>query len=358
MLQEYVQVALQAFLPTFLCALFFIMFLIFNKHFNRDINSFFYAIIIVTLCLCVSDIFQGYYERLTYRTNTRMLFACISYSIRPAILYTFVLLYLRNTKTEYKLLMALPIVINTIIIFLAFKFPFVFSYTDDNQIVRGPLVSIPFVASVIYFFIIIFFGIKNLRTNDFRELLFIIIIFVVSTAATLLEMIGRFQGFIAAVAIFGTIFYYMFFLASNYTTDHLTGAYIRSKLFSRLNGYNDEYTLIVYDVNNLKLINDTKGHMEGDKAIKTIARIVMENLPSNGSLYRFAGDEFVIFLPFKNEEKTQHILNNIKIGLYGTGYSAAVGAVTRNGSETLDEILEKADALMYKDKKAYKNLQN
>lgn len=83
--------------------------------------------------------------------------------------------------------------------------------------------------------------------------------------------------------------------------DILTGLYNRYSFEEKVEELNcEEYLplgIIMGDVNGLKLVNDTFGHLEGDQLLKDIANILKECCPQNGSVFRWGGDEFMILVP-------------------------------------------------------------
>ena len=87
-------------------------------------------------------------------------------------------------------------------------------------------------------------------------------------------------------------------------TDYLTGLYNRSSFEEKLNKYNQEKYLplgiIMGDVNGLKIVNDTLGHLEGDKLLISIANVLTYVCSTKGSVFRWGGDEFMILLPNRN----------------------------------------------------------
>lgn len=84
-------------------------------------------------------------------------------------------------------------------------------------------------------------------------------------------------------------------------TDILTGLYNRSSFEEKIKELNcNEYLplgIIMGDVNGLKLVNDTLGHLEGDKLLISISSILNEVCNNIGYTFRWGGDEFVIIIP-------------------------------------------------------------
>jgi len=79
-------------------------------------------------------------------------------------------------------------------------------------------------------------------------------------------------------------------------TDFSSGVMSRTAFYEYIEhcAYGSEYALYMYDLNNLKQINDSYGHFAGDNVIKTFAQCAKEAFAKRGSVYRVGGDEFVV----------------------------------------------------------------
>ncbi len=147
-----------------------------------------------------------------------------------------------------------------------------------------------------------------------------------------------------------------------YKTNHdeLTGLHNRSFLIKKLEELNKTsavpLSIIMIDVNGLKIINDTFGHSTGDKVLKTVAE-VLENLAREQDLVvRYGGDEFIILMPQTEitsarvtgekirQECDKRSQDNMPISL-GMGF-----AVKNNPQEDLNGIIKEADDRMMQDK--------
>jgi diguanylate cyclase (GGDEF)-like protein len=87
-------------------------------------------------------------------------------------------------------------------------------------------------------------------------------------------------------------------------TDALTRAFNRQYLYKRLpdeieraRRYNDALSLMIYDIDNFKALNDTHGHPAGDYVLSRLTTLVRENLRETDTLVRWGGDEFLVVLP-------------------------------------------------------------
>jgi len=97
--------------------------------------------------------------------------------------------------------------------------------------------------------------------------------------------------------------------------DILTGLYNRYSFEEKIKELNYEKYLplgvIMGDVNGLKLINDTFGHLEGDKLLKSISQILKEVCHPKGYVFRWGGDEFIILIPNCNELQCEQIIEDV-----------------------------------------------
>ena len=125
-------------------------------------------------------------------------------------------------------------------------------------------------------------------------------------------------------------------------------------------------SVLLFDIDNFKSINDNYGHDIGDKALTEVARIANESVRSNDIFARFGGEEFVALLPYSTidqaKDVAERIRNNIeKIDLSEYGIeknitvSIGVASVSNQENDGFNKALIYADKAMYKAKKSGKN---
>ncbi|MFO8191213.1 MAG: PAS domain S-box protein [Bacillota bacterium] len=142
--------------------------------------------------------------------------------------------------------------------------------------------------------------------------------------------------------------------------DQLTGLYNRYFLGEEIERFNTKrqlpLTVIMADLNSLKLVNDTYGHETGDQLLKTAANILRNSCREEDIIARWGGDEFVVILPQTEERDAQLICKRITEGCRGTfvkdvPVSIALGLATKT-SETTNplETLQEAENDMYRQK--------
>lgn len=142
--------------------------------------------------------------------------------------------------------------------------------------------------------------------------------------------------------------------------DKLTGLYNRAFFEEELKRLdNDRYlplSIIMGDVNGLKIINDVFGHLAGDRLLKNISDILSSSIRKGDILSRWGGDEFIILLPNTSEEVTKSIVNRIKdkcknhqinlhFGDISLGYS-----IKKYIDINMMNVVTEAESHMYKNK--------
>jgi two-component system cell cycle response regulator len=149
--------------------------------------------------------------------------------------------------------------------------------------------------------------------------------------------------------------------------DSLTGLYNSRHFFEQLekeikrsDRYLNPISLMFIDIDNFKGINDTYGHMIGDKILSLIAKKIEGSLRANDTAFRFAGDEFTVILPetTSNEAKivADRILSNFAdepIVINEKDLSEvtlSIGICEYRINEGTDQFVHRADVLMYEAK--------
>lgn len=142
--------------------------------------------------------------------------------------------------------------------------------------------------------------------------------------------------------------------------DSLTGLYNRAFLEAEMDRLDTvrqlPVSIILGDLNGLKLVNDTYGHSKGDEMLRTVGEILRSSCRREELLGRWGGDEFVILLPQTARERAEELSKRIKqrcrsAYIEDVPVSLALGFATKNDSSaTVSDILKEAEDLMYKQK--------
>lgn len=139
--------------------------------------------------------------------------------------------------------------------------------------------------------------------------------------------------------------------------DALTGLYNRrffEESLRRLdNQRNLPISIIMGDVNGLKLTNDIFGHAFGDALLQKVSDVFIKTCRSDDIIARWGGDEFVVLLPKTSQEEAKNITNRIKEGFSRVRIKAIKGSISlgyhtkTTAQEDLMETLDKAEGDMY-----------
>jgi len=151
-------------------------------------------------------------------------------------------------------------------------------------------------------------------------------------------------------------------LVKDSETDYLTQLPNRSFIhwkYSQLNEEYDHVSVVIADIDNFKILNDTYGHLFGDDVLKVIATKLSENLRSIDLAGRWGGEEFILILPDTTAKQAQEIINRIRKNIAkipftpsstSKEFNVTVSFGISNSSLTdipLEEILAKADKALY-----------
>ncbi|MCJ7472801.1 MAG: diguanylate cyclase [Actinobacteria bacterium] len=142
--------------------------------------------------------------------------------------------------------------------------------------------------------------------------------------------------------------------------DTLTGLYNRAYFEEELLRLNTErqlpLTIVVADVNKLKLINDVYGHLSGDILLKKIAEIFKECFRKEDIVSRWGGDEYISILPHTTTTNANNIAKRIKKicrqrSTTEMPLSISIGVSTKKSpSDNINDVLKEAESKMYKNK--------
>lgn len=156
--------------------------------------------------------------------------------------------------------------------------------------------------------------------------------------------------------------------SSNLGIDFMTGLYNRRYLDFEINNTlknnNKNAALIVFDLDNLKMINDKMGHINGDKAILETADALKESFQGEGILIRTGGDEFLAIIIDLEKYKINNILLDfeeslkVRAKIHEIPLSVSYGMAEWEGEINIEDfrkLFKKADEVMYKNKERKKS---
>jgi diguanylate cyclase (GGDEF)-like protein len=160
-------------------------------------------------------------------------------------------------------------------------------------------------------------------------------------------------------------------------TDKLTKLYNRNYMFttfedeiSRTARYEYKFSVLMMDIDNFKKINDTYGHLAGDEILSFLGALLKEKLRPTDRAFRFGGEEFVVVLPESEMTISYLIAERIRKAFESKAFSftlssdpkpaiisntLSIGLTDYKKGMTIQQLLDEADAAMYKAKSSGKN---
>lgn len=152
-------------------------------------------------------------------------------------------------------------------------------------------------------------------------------------------------------------------------TDSLTGLYNHKYSFNRIGEeierhrrYGSKtFSIIMFDIDHFKKINDTYGHLKGDDILISCAGLIVNNLRNIDISGRYGGEEFVVILPETELESCFIVADRIRTAIYKTNFkipekvTISGGVAEYNGNSTVEELIKEADGKLYRAKKNGRN---
>lgn len=151
-------------------------------------------------------------------------------------------------------------------------------------------------------------------------------------------------------------------------TDSLTGIYNRVRFNQELkqwinycNRYENPLSLVIFDIDDFKKVNDNYGHLMGDTVLQNLTLIIKKAIRSADIFARWGGEEFVILLPNTDIHQAMEITERLRILIEKNKYgivenvTCSFGLVSLKKNEIAESLLQRADKLLYEAKAQGKN---
>jgi len=146
-------------------------------------------------------------------------------------------------------------------------------------------------------------------------------------------------------------------------TDPLTGVCNRRGMddalatqFAMLDRYETQFSLAILDLDSFKQINDRRGHLEGDRLLQQVARLLDDTARQTDVVARYGGEEFVVVMPETDLEGASIFAERFRAKIEtAVEVTASGGVASAVDGDTPDSLLERADAALYAAKSAGRN---
>jgi len=133
----------------------------------------------------------------------------------------------------------------------------------------------------------------------------------------------------------------------------------------RCRRYGHPLALLLLDIDNFKVYNDTYGHLEGDKVLVKIGQTIQSCLRTMDTAFRYGGEEFTVILPETTAEEANNVANRIRTAVEFENFfpepenivtvTISVGVTEYYNKESLSAFIKRADQAMYLSKEKGRN---
>jgi diguanylate cyclase (GGDEF)-like protein len=153
-------------------------------------------------------------------------------------------------------------------------------------------------------------------------------------------------------------------------TDSLTGMFNRRYFFevlgkedSRFRRTKTPYSLVIFDIDHFKQVNDRYGHSCGDEVIKTVAKVATDITRDADTVARYGGEEFIILLPGTECDGAAVLAEKLRKSLEEYAFPCVKGHITASfgvacveGGESFERVVNTADERLYLAKNRGRNM--
>ena len=157
--------------------------------------------------------------------------------------------------------------------------------------------------------------------------------------------------------------FYIYLREMEFMIDPVTSIMNRAAFEMRLSRAEraSDVAILIFDLNNLKEVNDAEGHNEGDKYLSTAAEYISDAFESNGYTFRIGGDEFGTIVYRLSEKEIEHRMGELDLRCKNNsrGYPVSIAhgyAVRSDEDHDLRDTIKRADARMYHHKISTKKI--
>ena len=332
-----------------------------------------YTILLVSNALLIAIVvfLNNLCEELVNLTGVTI-FSMLGYMLRPVcILFIILMTGKMNPKSKWFLLLFVPIMLNSLVYLLMLipgaREAVVYYTLNDGKIAfhGGNVLLFRFfshIISILYLVFLLYISFTKISSKHIGHGLTILSCAIFVVLAVVIESFfnedGKIEILNNTIAV-SALVYYLYLYIERTQIDTLTGLFNRETYYHDVAKMGRSITgVIQFDMNGLKYINDNFGHLEGDKALSTIAEVISKAAKRNMYVYRLGGDEYIILCHNGSEEDIIQTVTAFREGIKKTEYHCSYGYSYRSKDKSLsvEELLKEAEKKMYEDKERfYKN---
>lgn len=232
--------------------------------------------------------------------------------------------------------------------------------TINSQILFQKRTSqIVYLISILYMLFITLKFSKKFQNSNVLQLIAIFTFTIVGMINQLCNQEIKIKWFVTMISV---VLFYIYYNNVIQSVDGLTGMLNRKCYANALQNLRDTcFTLIIFDINNFKYINDTYGHSNGDRTLCKVGKQIIRSYQKYGKCYRIGGDEFAVIIKEKYIENVDQINSEFVKRIIGKiknrerfpmiSYGVATYYPSNKEKRNIEDVIIEADNYMYAMKK-------
>ena len=283
----------------------------------------------------------------------------LGFSLSPIV--PFILLFFNSNKEKkflYNCFLTIPLCFNAFMCVLSYKTGFIFFVDAQNQYTRGNLFLLPTIICMFYYVLFVIAVIKNSVKYETEDKKILIPILFIPILGSILQILFKDLILIWSCTSISLLMYYIFLLELQFRYDIQTKIKNRAAFEKEMLRYasgDENVTIVMFDLNDLKSTNDKHGHKAGDELIFHTAKIIEESFMDIGKAYRIGGDEFCVICNDIPKELLDSALSNLDDLLIKVNQKRTIKIIlayghafyNKNENESIYSTFAKADKEMY-----------
>lgn len=287
----------------------------------------------------------------------------------PPILWLIYVIYQVAGDTKLLKRLSLPFAAyfaaNLVLVIVNLFFGYYYTIDNGNVYARGPVYPLAVIWAFLPLLVSFVITLIKRRRIDSRKYSAFLFFPIAPIIGTILSFFTYGYSIVLPSMAIGYLLLFISIQSDTMRVDYLTGVFNRRHLEDclrrKMSENNPSFAAIMLDIDCYKKMNDTYGHLVGDRALVDFARVLRKAVGINDIVARYGGDEFMIIVAVDNINQLNKLVDEIREHLerfnakkvYPFKLTASFGQAMYIPSEkkTMEQFINHVDDLMYKNKK-------
>ena len=282
---------------------------------------------------------------------------CTELLLTPLVPYIGMLAISGERPASWK---AIPVVVNVILQLVSLPTGIVFHVDELCQYTRGPVYLLYVSTFIVEAGFLAAHSLRFSRHYQYTNALFLILVNLLAVLAVTMEFLAPYLRLDWTCVSYAAIMLYIYYDQLVQQVDALTDLLNRKSFDCAISQLRSGATIVFFDVDQFKSVNDIHGHKFGDECLSRVAQEIRLNFEKHGYCYRYGGDEFCVLLRSTSADMEQLVSSFLarirrlrekepRIPFVSIGYARYDQA-----KETIDEAISRADEMMYRFKQMHR----